>query len=368
MAPRRQRQGRGRLEGQLTLTGRLMRISAWPGLDIGVDNPYTKLLYEAVRSDDVQVEDFRPWKALRRRYDILHIHWPEYYLVHPNWMKALVGTLGVLACIGWLRIRGTKVVWTVHNLRSHNFPRPRLERLYWRVFPRLVNGFLAATPAGVDQARRQFPRLRSLPGFVVPLGTYLTAYPNDITRDEARRRLRLGPRQPLVVFLGVIAKYKNVPALARVFRQLPDPEARLAIAGRFDAPEEEAATREAADGDSRISIFSGYVDANDLQVFLNAADLVALPFREILNSSSALLALSFGKPVLVPALGAMPELQAGFGADWVRLYEGELSAEELLAALQWSRDSNKPQLNFAPSLEWSEIGRSTLAAYQAILG
>jgi beta-1,4-mannosyltransferase len=344
-----------------------MRISAWPGLGIGRDNPYTKTLYEAVQSLGVKVEDFSPWKTLWRRYDIFHAHWPEYYVVHPNPLKALIGTLGVLSCMSWMRLRGTRVVWTVHNLRSHNFPRPRLERFYWRLFPRLVDGFLALTPAGLDQAREQFPHLRRLPGFVVPLGNYVNAYPNTLTRDDARGRLQLERQQPMLLFLGIIAKYKNVPALARAFRELPDKEARLVIAGRFDSDEDEAATRGAADGDPRIRIYSGYVPANELQVYLNAADLVVLPFREILNSASVFLALAFNKPVLVPALGAMPEVQATFGVDWVRIYEGEVTADLLLKALEWSRAPNKQTLKHAPSLEWAEIGRNTVGAYREIL-
>ena len=344
-----------------------MRISAWPGFGIGHENPYTKLLYESVRTPGIEVEDFSLWRALWRRYDIFHAHWPEYYLVHPNKLKALVGTLGMLLCICWLRLRGTKVVWTVHNLRSHNQPRPRLERLYWRLFPRLVDGFFALTPGGVAQARDHFPRLRRLPGFVVPIGTYVHAYPAGVTREAARRRLGIGLHQPVFLFLGVIARYKNVPALALAFRRLPDPEAQLVIAGKFDSDNEESATRDAAAGDPRIHIHSGYVPANELQVFFNAADVVVLPFLEILNSASAMLALAFERPVLVPALGAMPELQKTFGPDWVRTYEGDLTLEELQAALEWSRRLGKPNLKYAAAFQWAEIGRKTLEAYRAVL-
>jgi beta-1,4-mannosyltransferase len=344
-----------------------MRISAWPGFGIGQENPYTRLLYGSVSSRGAQVEDFSPWKALARRYDIFHLHWPEYYVVHPNPIKALVGTLGVLSCICWMRLRGTKVIWTVHNLRSHNYLRPRVEGLFWRFFPRLVDGFLALTPAGLGQAREHFPQLRKLPGFVVPLGMYRNVYPNGMSRQEARQRLRLTQYQRTVLFIGVIAKYKNVPLLAKIFRGLDDPETQLVIAGRFDSAEDEAATRDAADGDARIQIHSGYVEANDLQIYFNAADLVVLPFREILNSASALLALSFDKPVLVPALGAMPELQASFGADWVRTYEGELTPAELKAALEWSRMPSRPKLGPASSLGWEEIARQTIQAYSEIL-
>ena len=36
---------------------------------------------------------------------------------------------------------------------------------------------------------------------------------------------------------------------------------------------------------------------------MNASDVVVLPFRDILTSDSAILAMSFGKPVITPAIG-----------------------------------------------------------------
>jgi len=39
---------------------------------------------------------------------------------------------------------------------------------------------------------------------------------------------------------------------------------------------------------------------------LGDADAVVLPFRDILTSGSAILALSHGRPVIAPALGCLP--------------------------------------------------------------
>lgn len=344
-----------------------MRISAWPGLEIGQENPYTRLLYSAVKTPAVQVEDFSPWKALWRRYDILHLHWPEYYIAHRKALKAVVGTLGLLTCLGWLRLRGTKVIWTVHNLGSHAHRRPRLERMFWQLFTRQVDGFLALTPAGMDSAREHYPGLRTLPGFVVPHGVYHDAYPNQVARSEARRRFGLLPQQPVVLLLGNIVRYKNVPALISAFRRLSDPEARLLIAGRYNSPEDDAEVRQAAADDPRVQVYPGYVAGEDLQWYFNAADLIVLPFRQILNSGSAILALSFDKPVLVPALGAMPELQAAFGPERVRTYQGELTPEELQAAVAWARDSQRATPRSSPALLWDEIAQQTVRAYRAIL-
>jgi glycosyltransferase involved in cell wall biosynthesis len=108
-----------------------------------------------------------------------------------------------------------------------------------------------------------------------------------------------------------------------------------------------------------------HVPEDDVQCHLRAADLVVLPFKEITNSASALLALSFDRPILVPSRGAMGELQALAGGDWVCTYEGELTPQVLANALDWAvqRPSDgSPRLD---ALEWPSIARQTLSLYLA---
>jgi beta-1,4-mannosyltransferase len=122
--------------------------------------------------------------------------------------------------------------------------------------------------------------------------------------------------------------------------------------------------RQAAGGDPRIRLDLRHVPDDEVQRYLRAADLVALPFRDITNSASALLALSFDRPVLVPARGAMGELQSLAGGQWVCTYEGDLTPDILARGLDWAtrRPAGAPRLD---ALEWPEIARRTLAAYLA---
>ena len=97
-----------------------------------------------------------------------------------------------------------------------------------------------------------------------------------------------------------------------------------------------------------------------------AADLVVLPFREIMNSGSAVLALSFDRPVLVPEMGSMPELQTRVGAEWVRTYQGELNATELTKAIRWAHDWQRPAKPDLSDFDWSNIARETVAAFKQL--
>ena len=123
--------------------------------------------------------------------------------------------------------------------------------------------------------------------------------------------------------------------------------------------------RAAAAGDPRVCLRLEHVPENEVQRYLRAADLVVLPFKEITNSGSALLALSFDRPVLVPARGAMGELQTVAGRDWVCTYEGDLTPRILADALDWALQRPRDRSPHLEALEWPLIARQTLALYLA---
>ena len=96
-----------------------------------------------------------------------------------------------------------------------------------------------------------------------------------------------------------------------------------------------------------------------------AADLMVLPFSQILNSGSALLALSFNVPILVPAQGTLIELAELVGPEWVRTYPDTLTPEILADALQWAA---QPRPTPAPldHFDWDSSGKATADFLRAI--
>ncbi len=65
-----------------------------------------------------------------------------------------------------------------------------------------------------------------------------------------------------------------------------------------------------AKDDARISFHVKFIPDNEIQIFLNAANVVVLPFARILTSGTANLAMSFRRPIIVPKTGCLPELVA----------------------------------------------------------
>ncbi len=338
------------------------RILGWPAFNPDTGNPYNALLYGAVERRGAQVDEFSAGRLLRGCYDVWHIHWPE-RIAHGKAAPLRVAVFALLVL--WARLRGTRIVWTVHNLEGHAPRRPGLERRLLRWLSRRLDGVIALSESGARAAAEHYPELRQAAAAVIPHGHYIGRYPNALGRPQARRALGIGPGERAVVFVGRIAPYKNVAALVHEFCRLDDPATRLIVAGMPATDDLRAAIRAAAGADPRIQLHLREIEDAELQLYLNAADIVVLPFERILNSGSALLALSFGRPVLVPSTPAMDDLRAELGAAAVRTFSPPLTAAHLREALDAAAPDPAALLELLRrQQDWDAIAERTLSLYR----
>lgn len=343
-----------------------MIVAAAPAYATRQANPYNALLADALRGAGADVREFALRDLLRDRPDIVHLHWPEllFLSTHRAWQaRARVAAFARL--IRRARRQGTRLIWTVHNDGAHEErSTPAVRAALDRMLARDVDAVFSLSAAGDEAARARLGS--AVPVFRTRHGDYRGAYPFRADRAAARAELGVDPDARLVVALGQVRRYKNLERLATVARTLPDPRLRLVIAGAPDGAATADAVERAAAGDPRIRLDLGHVDDDRLTAWLAAADLVALPYRRILNSGAALLALSAGRPVLVPALGAMPELAADVGRGWVRTYTGELEAATVADALDWATEPRGDGPDLA-AYGWPRIADETLAGYRLTL-
>ena len=350
---------------------RALRVLARPGFSNRLANPYNWLLYTELSRLGVRVEEYGIGRSIVGRYDVCHVHWPE-STFNASLIEALATTESLLCSLDALRAKGTRVVWTVHNLRAHERRYPRAEQAFFARFLRRVDGFIALSESGFELAREAFPALRARPGAVVPHPHYRSEYPDGVARSQARARLALEQDEHVLLFFGRVLEYKNVPELIRFVRALPElvsgKKLRLVVAGRAHDAQAERAIRRTAGSDPRIRLHLKHVAKDEAQLFFRASNLVVLPYREILNSGTALLSLSFDRPVMMPRRGAGSELERSVGSDWLSLYD-ELNRDGLERAL--ARASMLPPVSDGRHLwpfEPRAVGAQTLRAYESVLG
>jgi beta-1,4-mannosyltransferase len=334
-----------------------MRVLAWPARANRDLNPYNALLYAALERIGVRVLEWTGNLSDLERVDVLHVHWPESPLNLPD----PSGINLVLEAVRLARAQNVRVVWTAHNLQAHAGMHPRLEREFWTVFCASLDGLITLSEHSRAALLEKHSSLEHVPIMVIPHGHYRDAYPNAISRDRARALLNLPLEVPVLAFVGQVRAYKGIPELLAAFGHL-EGETRLLIAGKPVPPEDAPRLEMLAARDARVHLELGFVPDDRLQVFLNAADLIVLPYRQILNSGSALLALSFNRPVLAPAIGSLPELAQKMAGDWVQLFNGDLEASDLRNALAVSRTMRD---RFAPleDFSWTQIAEKTKRFY-----
>jgi glycosyltransferase involved in cell wall biosynthesis len=348
-------------------TARRLRILARPARSSWKDNPYTSLLYDEVQKAGLDVVEYRPHLAPLGRWDVLHVHWPESVFDH-TLVEAIPTTESLLFGIRRARANGAKVLWTIHNLHTHEQRHRYFEERFWRRFIPELDGVVALTEAGLRAAIARFPGLAGKRAFIVPHPHYRGQYADELDRAAARRRLGLGSSTKVMLVFGRMYEYKNVPALLRAVRAAPAEDWAVLVAGAPRTAEVARSLRDEGLGDPRVRYHLEFIDPPDAQVYFRAADIVVQPYREILNSGTALLALSFDRPVLLPRHGAGADLATQFGPPWVHSYEGELGPDDLRRALATAATlPERTDGTHLRSLDITEIGRSMVRAYREVL-
>lgn len=280
------------------------------------DNAYQPLLMAALARRGVKVIDgggggtflrtaLTSWKP-----DVVHLHWLHPYMIRSTQLGTLARGLRLLLEVAILRLFGVRIVWTLHNLQNHDRKHVALERWLTRAFVRLADRAIAHCPRAKRMGQMAFSDRRDGRWVVISHGSYVGCYPDNVTRGEARDRLGLGADELVFLFFGRIQPYKGVLDLISAFRTAGLQNARLVIAGRPADAEADRLLSEAVVRCPAILYRPGFVPDHEIQLLMRAADVVALPYRNILTSSSVVLAMSFGRPVIAPVMGCVPETVA----------------------------------------------------------
>jgi glycosyltransferase involved in cell wall biosynthesis len=303
---------------------------------------YQDSFYSALRAQGVEVVvgyfAGRWLLANVRAGDILHLHWPSFFYASPSRPRSALSLFKYLAFLKLLQWRGARIVWTAHNLYPHLPTRlPGADRLARLATTRWSECILAHGMPAVDAVAREFgvphSKIRC-----IRHGNLVHQFPSDIGRDEARQRLGIAPQARVLMLFGSLEPYKNVPLLMRAFDRARAADEELWIVGRC---KHESLRLEIAGLAGRIRdvhVVDRYVADEEIQHYLNAADAVVLPYRDGLTSAVAILAISFGLPIIAPNVGCFSSV-VDAASGWLYDTDGPDNEHALAEALRSSRQT-----------------------------
>jgi beta-1,4-mannosyltransferase len=306
----------------------------------------------------------RDYDACAANLDVMHLH----ALPRFEWSPTNLGRYALFSLrLRQLQERGVRLIWTIHDLQNHESEHRWIEDQLGYVLTRRLDAVIVHgnTAKQIIESRWGVQACKRM--YVIPHGHYIDSYRNDIDSQAARAHFGFNSSHFVFLFFGLIRPYKGVERLVEAFKVLTDANVRLIIAGK---PINEAIKDEILSliqGDSRIQFRPGHVADDEIQIYMNACDAVVLPYKRILTSGAAVLAMSFGKPCVAPRAGCIVDMLDEEGALYFDpLVRGDLgrALRQTVACRERLPEMGLHNVHRAAEWDWDKIGRATAAVYE----
>lgn len=328
-----------------------MKIIAWPKEKNKHQNPYNYMLYKEIEDRETSVSEFSLKSALKK-HDIFHIHWPDSFIHRHRLHTSVIKILLFIIVIEIKKYRGTKIVWTIHNIRAHKEKHPLLGRAFMKYISRRIDGYISLSETAKIKALKEYPKLASKKDSVIYHPTYEGYYNKTCNAITKNKNIRSA------LFVGQIRKYKNLEKLIIEFGKLSDKEYQLIIAGKPESNSYEKKIEKMCQ-ERNISYKLKFLSDSELCSLVQGTELLIFPYKEILNSGSIMLGLTFEKKILAPNKGSIKEI-AQFFPSYITTYDNKITASDIAKAFKEKAYSTQKSLLFTPK----SSGKKTYLFYK----
>jgi glycosyltransferase involved in cell wall biosynthesis len=253
---------------------------------------------------------FRDLNSLRTwRPDVVIFEW---------WTGSVLHTYLAIALLA--RLLGASVIVEVHEVLGGGEERIPIARAWvsvlGRPFIRLASAFVIHSEADRGPLEKRY-RLGARPCVVIPLGPHDHHASNQPSDGSAPVARRTAPPDTLnLLFFGLIRPYKGLEDLVQAFDLFDDQEVQhywLTVVGEtwegWDLP---IRLIQSSRHRARITLVNRFVDDDEVIAHFAAADAVVLPYHRSSASSPAHVAMSNGLPLVITAVGGLPEAVADY--------------------------------------------------------
>lgn len=249
-------------------------------------------------------------------FDIVHLHFPEYmtYEIESAYRESLSDTL-ISEIERRLEYWSNRcaIVITRHVLLPHDaLEDPRWEKLYETVY-RFVDGVVHFANPSIEEFQERYSHTNFVYGHpihsVIPHHNY-ASLPNEMTREQARSSLGIPTEANVLLVFGAIRNNEERDLIITAFRE-SDVRKKILLVSRWRETLPRVSwirlkywVRDLVRLYNKIHpryFFNyGFVQEEDAQIYLNAADVLFIPRLHVLNSGNVTLGMTFGKVVVGP--------------------------------------------------------------------
>jgi len=296
-------------------------------------------------------------------------------VVHFQWLKDRRADLRFMKM---LRLLGFKIVYTVHDVLPHDEYTRENRRFYQEVYQ-----YPHKLIVHCENNRREMLdlfRLDPAKICVIPHGCPTASFDVDATSPTAaRRRLGIPDGAQVVLFFGLIKRYKGLEYLLEAFEMIKRRcnKAVLLIAGRVapwdtDSHRHYSALLQKYANCEHVRVRNEYIPHDQAGDYFSAADLIVLPYVTASQSGVLLSAYAAGKAVVVTDTGGLSEIvQHGRTGFVVPPKDAKAIAEASITILNdpdhGRRFGAQARMLAETSYSWSAIGATTANLYLSLV-
>ena len=219
------------------------------------------------------------------------------------WIPFMGPALGTISRIA--KKAGIKVIAICDNVIPHE--KRKGDKIFTKYFLKSCDGFVTMSKAVLEDLGK-FIQTDKKEFLLHPL---YTSFGEKIDKATAKEKLGIGSNQKILLFFGLIRKYKGLDILleAMADQRIKDLKIKLLVAGEFYDEkayyEDLIQIHKLADS---IIIHGKFIATEDVKYYFSAADIVTLTYRNATQSGVTQVAFQFEKPVLVTNVGGLSEI------------------------------------------------------------
>lgn len=265
-----------------------------------------------------------------------------------------------------------KIVVTIHDVNS--LSKEEKYSFYYVLMYKLTDLILTHNQFSKEKIIKGCGPMRKKI-YIVPHGNYTPFIQLHRDKSKSKSYLGLPDDQKIILFFGMIKEVKGLDVLLRAFREVIDGNSQtiLLIAGKvwdndFSIYQDLIDKNNLA---SNIILHDHFISHNDVGHYYCASDLVVLPYKRIYQSGVLMMALSYGRPVLVSDLEPFKEtLSDNENGFFFKSEDINDLAKKLSLLMADGQNLHRVQKNgnrlVNHRFDWNQIGKLIKKAYQTL--
>lgn len=279
-------------------------------------NQFQSLLYSSANKFNVSILPIHDFELFS------NIPWPGKVVCHFHWIHGKTAVAknkkeADEAVRFWEKLlcqikkKKYKIVWTVHNVMPHES--------FWVEQDKIIHQMMADAADYLHimandsvKLTESYYELNKNKLFYLPHPSYEGAQPSDVAREFARRTLSIESDEFVFLSFGAIMRYKGYERLMNAYDKVlekTDKKIKLIIAGLPTEKSLVETIHKWGRGRENVILDLTPIPNDKLQIYFKSADIAVCPYYRTMNSGAAMMATTFGVPVLGPNSGGFMDIE-----------------------------------------------------------